>query len=107
MKNAESNSKPVTCLLFDPLATPGKKMDVSINALDQLSKTVPIFLYEANGHIAHANSAAFARVGISNKTPDPQNGRYIKDNEGNLTGEIQEVPAISPFFQIGDSMSLE
>ena len=60
-----------------------------------------------NGHIAHANTACFNAKGITKDTPDPPNGRYIKDKEGNLTGELQELPAIAQFFQIGEPLTLE
>ena len=62
---------------------------MSRKALDALSGDVPIFIYEANGHVAHVNSAAFKLAGIDDTTKDPQHGRFIRDNDGVLTGEVQ------------------
>lgn len=44
--------------LFDPMITNGV-IDVSRKALDEITKTKPIFILEANGHVAHVNSLAF------------------------------------------------
>jgi len=82
--------------LFDPTITPGQ-LDLSMQGLDALSPKIPLFILEANAHVAHANSAAFAAAGVTKATLDPPHGRYIRDAAGNLTGEIHEPPAIMPF----------
>ena len=82
--------------LFDPTITAGE-MDYSLNALDALTASLPVFILEANGHIAHVNSAAFKAAGISKDTPNPPHGRFIQDAQGNLTGEVQEAAAIGAF----------
>lgn len=68
----------VMCQLFDPLCTPGH-FDVSLKALDVIAPTIPVFILESNGHIAYANSAAFARAKINDKTPDPPNSRFVRN----------------------------
>ncbi|WP_295436420.1 amidohydrolase [uncultured Thiodictyon sp.] len=82
--------------LFDPTITAGQ-LDVSRPALDALSPTIPLFILEANAHVAFANSAAFAAAGVTKDTADPPHGGYLRDAAGNLTGEIHEPPAIVPF----------
>ena len=82
--------------LFDPTITDGQ-MDCSVAALDVLSATIPIFILEANGHIAHVNSAAFKVAGITKATPNPPHGQFIQDAAGELTGELQEAAAIGAF----------
>ena len=77
-------------------AKPGD-WDVSVGALDALSPTIPIFMLEANGHVAHVNSAAFKAAGISAATLDPAHGRFVRDAQGRLTGQAQEAAAISMF----------
>ena len=46
--------------------------------------------------MAYGNSKAFAAVGITANTPDPPQGRYVREN-GKLTGRIEESPAYAPF----------
>lgn len=71
--------------LFDPMITIGA-IDVSIKALDKISTTNPIFILEANGHVAHVNSKAFEIVGINKESDNPPHGRYIRDSNGDFTG---------------------
>ena len=85
------------------MITPGT-LDVSIDALDKISEKVPIFILEANGHIAYANSAAFKAVQINHDTPDPPHGRFIR-KDGKLTGELQEPPALQPFLKLAKRLS--
>ena len=68
----------LTGQLFDPTITPGE-FDVSLNSLDSLSKDIGIFILQANGHIAHVNSAALKLAGIDKSTQDPPHGRLIRD----------------------------
>lgn len=70
------------------MITPGT-LDVSRQALDKISETKAIFIYEANGHVAHVNSLAFKLAGITKDTPDPPHGRFIRTSSGELTGEVQ------------------
>lgn len=60
-----------------------------------MSSTIPIFIMESNGHIAYANSLAFLKSGVTVETPDPPHSRFVRDSDGNLTGVIEEVPAIN------------
>ena len=86
--NAVAAAKPgdwIMCQLLDFLITPGE-FDVSKKGLDEISNVNPIFILESNGHIAHVNSLAFSESGITNETPDPDFGRFIRDENGELTG---------------------
>lgn len=82
---------------FDGSITPGTaKLDLAM--LDRIAPDNPVFVYESNGHIGHVNSRAFAAAGITRDTPDPPQGRFDRDSNGNLTGRIDETPALLPFF---------
>ena len=94
------------CQLFDPLCTPGK-LDVSIKALDEIAGETPLFILESNGHIAHVNSAAFKLAEVTKDTPDPPNSRFIKDEDGNLTGEVQEIGTINKFLMKAKPVTLD
>jgi predicted amidohydrolase YtcJ len=60
--------------------------DYSRKGLDLISDKIGIFILEANGHVAHVNSAAFKLVGVDKDTIDPSHGRFVRDANGELTG---------------------
>lgn len=78
----------VTGQLFDPTVTEGH-LDVSIQNLDKLCPNNPLFILQANAHVAHVNSMALKMAGITHESADPPHGRYIRDADGKMTGELQ------------------
>ncbi|MBF0507718.1 MAG: amidohydrolase [Deltaproteobacteria bacterium] len=81
----------------DPSRTTPFMAALDANTLDQVSATVPIFILNQSGHIAYVNHKAFELAGITNSTPDPEGGKYVKDANGNLTGELQELSSFVAF----------
>ena len=53
----------------------------------------PAILSRVDGHIAVANSAAFALSGVTNQTPNPQGSQLDHDAQGDLTGIVREDSA--------------
>ncbi|HET9482931.1 MAG TPA: amidohydrolase [Xanthomonadales bacterium] len=64
--------------------------------LDAALPDHPAIIQHRGGHTAYANSKAFARVGVSDDTPDPDGGRFGRDADGKLDGFIAET-AQEPF----------
>ena len=58
--------------------------------LDAVVSDRPAYISERDGHMGLANSRALAVAGISRATPDPPNGRLVRDVNGEPTGELQE-----------------
>eukprot|EP00731_Ephydatia_muelleri_P016231 Em0009g655a len=54
-----------------------------------------VLVITMNGHSAYANRAALSSSHISADTPDPPGGTYVRDKDGNLTGQLLEEPAVS------------
>ena len=54
--------------------------------LDPISTDHPIFVLNASGHLAYANSKAFEVSCVSNDVEDPPGGEFVRDADGNLTG---------------------
>jgi hypothetical protein len=50
----------------------------------------PVFLWHISGHMGVANSAAFALVGIDDNTADPEGGVFVRDEQGHLSGLMEE-----------------
>jgi hypothetical protein len=58
--------------------------------LDAISPVNPVYLTAKSLHAAWANSEALKRAGISASTPDPENGRIVRDEKGEPTGILLE-----------------
>ena len=69
---------------FGPSALPNKKI------LDDILPDRPVYLEAFDGHSSWANSKALALAGIDRNTPDPPNGKIIRDEKGDPTGALQE-----------------
>jgi len=54
--------------------------------LDALQPNTPVLIMERTSHSAWVNSAALSQMGITQNTPDPAGGRYVKGSNGQLNG---------------------
>jgi predicted amidohydrolase YtcJ len=69
---------------FGPSALPDKKI------LDEVVPDRPVYLVAFDGHSSWANSKALQMAGITRKTPDPTNGKIVRDQSGEATGALKE-----------------
>jgi predicted amidohydrolase YtcJ len=58
--------------------------------LDQVSAEHPIRVRHRGGHTQWYNSKAFELAGITATTPNPPDGTFERDANGNLTGQVTE-----------------
>jgi predicted amidohydrolase YtcJ len=70
---------------FGPSALPNKKI------LDEVVPDRPVYLVAFDGHSSWANSKALAMAGIDRNTPDPPNGKIVRDQDGEATGALKEA----------------
>jgi predicted amidohydrolase YtcJ len=70
--------------LFAPSGMPDRKI------LDEVVLRRPVFLEAYDGHTSWANSKALAVAGITLETPDPPNGKIVRDEYGQATGALLE-----------------
>ena len=84
---------------FDPAVQEGVDR-LTFAELDPISTDHPIFVLNASGHLAYANSKAFEVSGIANDVLDPPGGEFVRDADGNLTGFIKNNVA---FLQIASN----
>ena len=77
----------VTAVMFDDT-----KLDVPLTRqhLDEVSKDHPIVVGHRGGHTSWYNTKAFELAGITKDTPDPEHGRFFRDDSGELTGRVAE-----------------
>ncbi len=59
--------------------------------LDAAAPHNPVFLISKSVHAGWANSEALRLAGIDASTPDPENGRIVRDASGNPTGILLEA----------------
>ena len=69
---------------FGETALPDKKY------LDEVVSDRPVFLTCFDGHTTWANNKALQMAGIDRNTPDPENGKIVRDAQGNPTGALKE-----------------
>ncbi|GGG69148.1 amidohydrolase [Kocuria dechangensis] len=63
--------------------------------LDKASPEAPIVISHISGHFLVANTKALELAGVSPDTPDPSEGRFIKDPKGRPTGLMWEIGAVN------------
>lgn len=92
---AEASGDPdawVTAFGWDPLLLPDLP-EISGAFLTELSPTIPLSVMHYSAHKSWANDAALKRLGINKATANPGASEYIRDDQGNPTGEALEIPA--------------
>jgi hypothetical protein len=87
----------VTAVMFDDT-----KLDVPLTKrqLDEVSSQHPIAVNHRGGHTSWYNSKALDLAGITKATPDPDHGRFFRDQTGELTGRVAEL-ARNVFNKVG------
>jgi len=78
------------------------KLDVVLTRryLDEVSRDHPIAVNHRGGHTSWYNSRALDLAGITKDTKDPADGRYFRDEAGELTGRAAEL-ARGVFAKVG------
>jgi len=58
--------------------------------LDCVAPRHPVLIAQNSGHMCVLNSLGLQASGITDETPDPEGGRIVRDDQGHLTGLLQE-----------------
>src|SRR5438045_1012515 len=61
--------------------------------LDRASTNHPIIISHSSGHQSVCNSLALQLAKVNRQTPDPAGGKFARDDQGELTGLVQERAA--------------
>lgn len=89
---------------FDPAVQEGPDA-LTFAELDAVTTDFPIFIMNASGHIAYANSAAFEIAGIDDSVENPPGGEYSRDAEGRLNGVMKNNVAFTPVASNNPNMA--
>ena len=68
----------------------GEYRRITRHDLDEATTDVPVRVSHRGGHIYWYNSKAFEMAGITKDVADPPGGRFEKDEDGELTGLVEE-----------------
>jgi predicted amidohydrolase YtcJ len=68
--------------------------------LDPISPNHPVFVVNQGGHMAVVNSLALEMAGVNANTPDPGNGRFLREENGEPSGTILNHPAMDYFRRL-------
>jgi predicted amidohydrolase YtcJ len=69
------------------------------NDIDDVVTDHPVYVGHRGGHTGVVNSMAYEMAGVDADTPDPEGGRFFREN-GELTGKVAEH-AREVFFDVG------
>lgn len=91
----EDPTEPLIARGFDPIYFTTEPR-LTLELLDEISATRPMYLYHASGHLATANSAMLTLDGITKESNVDGVGRFTDGpRKGELNGELREPPAMS------------
>jgi len=68
--------------------------------IDMVVQSHPVMVRHRGGHTGVVNSKAFEMAGVTEQTPDPEGGRFFRD-DGRLTGKVAEH-AMDVFDKVGE-----
>jgi hypothetical protein len=69
--------------------------------LDPISPNHPVFVTNQGGHMAVVNSLALEMAGVNASTPDPGNGRFLREpNSNEPNGTVLNHPAMDYFRRL-------
>lgn len=72
---------------------------LNVDILDGFSRDVPILVISENLHESWANHKALAAAGVTETSPDPEGGCYVRDAlTKKLTGKLLEPPVWQAFI---------
>ncbi|MBW7998049.1 MAG: amidohydrolase [Candidatus Glassbacteria bacterium] len=67
---------------------------LSRDDLDAAAPDHPVFVVHRGGHSQYVNSLAYSKAGVTESTPDPDGGRFVRNPDtGKLNGRILERAA--------------
>ncbi len=67
---------------------------ISREDLDAAAPDHPVYIGHRGGHTGYVNTLALAKVGITEQSPDPEGGKFVRDPAtGRLTGRVLERAA--------------
>jgi predicted amidohydrolase YtcJ len=80
----------ITARNWDPAIQGGQEM-LTFEELDAISTEHPVFILNASGHWAYANTKAFEVAGITETIENPSGAEFVRDENGQLVGAMKNM----------------
>lgn len=95
---------------WSPVGTLPTGTVVTREDLDSAFPNRPVYVQGSDFHNAWVNSRALELAGVTKDTPDPADGEFVRDDEGNPTGLLKDgaqgiVQAAIPAKSLGESLA--
>ncbi|OJJ14376.1 hypothetical protein BKI52_43085 [marine bacterium AO1-C] len=75
-------------MFLDQVLGTGTTLNKPIKSLDEIFPKHPVIIMEQTSHSMFVNTLALNKAGIDKNTPDPQGGKLMKDENGELNGVL-------------------
>jgi predicted amidohydrolase YtcJ len=89
----------VVAFKFDDTKVKEQRL-LSRKDLDAAVPHHPVIVMHRGGHTGFLNSKAFELAGVTRETPDPPGGRFFRDANGDLQGQVADM-ALLAFEKVG------
>lgn len=106
LKGLAETKKPgewITARNWDPSVQEGPDA-LTFKELDEVSTNNPVFVLNASGHLAYANSEAFKAAKVADDVEDPPGGVWVRDSAGKLNGTMKNMAAFISVFAANPGM---
>src|SRR5262249_49161847 len=90
--------KPVLGFLYDDAKTP---RPLTRWDLDEAAPNHPVIVMHRGGHTAYVSSVALKMAGVTESSPDPEQGHFFRDGKGKLNGRVADG-ALVPFEKLAE-----
>ena len=94
----------VTARQFDPILLEPVR-DLTIRELDEVAPDHPVWILNASGHIAYANSRCLELAGITANTEAPGGGEYGRFEDGTPNGILYGLAAHLPVLLLNPEVA--
>ncbi|MDO5720630.1 MAG: amidohydrolase [Actinomycetaceae bacterium] len=66
------------------------------HVLDEVTTEIPIIITHMSGHVGSANTLTYSLAGIDASTPNPDGGKWLREEDGTPLGPWEEPAALGP-----------
>lgn len=66
------------------------------HVLDDVTTDIPIIITHMSGHVGSANTLTYSLAGIDASTPNPDGGKWLREEDGTPAGPWEEPAALGP-----------
>lgn len=87
----------ISCRNWDPAVQDGVEA-LTFKELNEVSTKHPVFVLNASGHLAYANSKAFEVAGITEDVINPEGAEFVRDENNKLNGVMKNQVAFGQIW---------